>query len=147
MAVLCLAHGVISGLLVLVLSYAYDSLAGKKLCLFAQPKLRFIRLRVVHRTNTSIWQIYLRADIPLSHQNAKAMDNKTVRDAIAVHGTDPQFLIEKILRTRIYECSYWKEQCFGLTGKKNAIQNTLGQISQVAHATTDTDEVLPSHSY
>ncbi|KAG0090315.1 hypothetical protein BGZ92_003215 [Podila epicladia] len=44
-----------------------------------------------------------------------AMDNKTVRDAIAVHGTDPQFLIEKILRTRIYECSYWKEQCFGLT--------------------------------
>ncbi|KAF9204072.1 hypothetical protein BGZ59_001273 [Podila verticillata] len=43
------------------------------------------------------------------------MDNKTVRDAIAVHGTDPQFLIEKILRTRIYECSYWKEQCFGLT--------------------------------
>ncbi|KAF9416774.1 hypothetical protein BGZ94_010120 [Podila epigama] len=44
-----------------------------------------------------------------------AMDNKTVRDAIAIHGTDPQFLIEKILRTRIYECTYWKEQCFGLT--------------------------------
>ncbi|KAG0305175.1 hypothetical protein BGZ98_004524 [Dissophora globulifera] len=44
-----------------------------------------------------------------------AMDNKTVRDAIQLHGTDPQFLIEKILRTRIYECTYWKEQCFGLT--------------------------------
>ncbi|KAF8939033.1 hypothetical protein BGZ58_010874 [Dissophora ornata] len=44
-----------------------------------------------------------------------AMDNKTVRDAIQIHGTDPQFLIEKILRSRIYECTYWKEQCFGLT--------------------------------
>ncbi|KAF9544049.1 hypothetical protein EC957_012435 [Mortierella hygrophila] len=44
-----------------------------------------------------------------------AMDNKTVRDAIQVHGTNPQFLIEKILRTRIYESTYWKESCFGLT--------------------------------
>ncbi|KAF9110463.1 hypothetical protein BGX27_006310 [Mortierella sp. AM989] len=44
-----------------------------------------------------------------------AMDNKTVRDAIQIHGTDPQFLIEKILRTRIYESTYWKEHCFGLT--------------------------------
>ncbi|KAG0277848.1 hypothetical protein BGZ95_005226 [Linnemannia exigua] len=44
-----------------------------------------------------------------------AMDNKTVRDAIQVHGTNPQFLIEKILRTRIYESKYWKESCFGLT--------------------------------
>lgn len=44
-----------------------------------------------------------------------AMDNKTVRDAIQIHGTDPQFLIEKILRKRIYECQYWKEHCFGLT--------------------------------
>ncbi|KAF9908845.1 hypothetical protein EC991_009364 [Linnemannia zychae] len=44
-----------------------------------------------------------------------AMDNKTVRDAIQIHGTNPQFLIEKILRTRIYESKYWKESCFGLT--------------------------------
>ncbi|KAG0251995.1 hypothetical protein BG011_007273 [Mortierella polycephala] len=44
-----------------------------------------------------------------------AMDNKTVRDAIQIRGTDPQFLIEKILRTRIYESTYWKESCFGLT--------------------------------
>jgi pre-mRNA-splicing factor 38A len=47
-----------------------------------------------------------------------AMDNKTVRDAIQVHGTNPQFLIEKILRTRIYESTYWKESCFGLTGMR-----------------------------
>lgn len=33
----------------------------------------------------------------------------------SVHGTDPQFLIEKIIRERIYESLYWKEECFGLT--------------------------------
>lgn len=44
------------------------------------------------------------------------MANRTVSDAIAVHGTNPQYLIEKIMRTRIYESLYWKEFCFGLTG-------------------------------
>ena len=34
-----------------------------------------------------------------------------------VHGTNPQRLIEKILRTKIYNCTYWKEQCFGLTAE------------------------------
>ncbi|XP_027203692.2 pre-mRNA processing factor 38 [Dermatophagoides pteronyssinus] len=45
------------------------------------------------------------------------MANKTVKDAITVHGTNPQYLIEKIIRTRIYECRYWKEECFGLTAE------------------------------
>ncbi|CAG8434709.1 7795_t:CDS:2 [Diversispora eburnea] len=45
------------------------------------------------------------------------MANRTVSDAIAVHGTNPQYLIEKIIRTRIYECLYWKESCFGLTAE------------------------------
>ncbi|EEB06264.1 U4/U6 X U5 tri-snRNP complex subunit Prp38 [Schizosaccharomyces japonicus yFS275] len=31
-----------------------------------------------------------------------------------VHEMNPTFLIEKILRERIVECAYWKEQCFGL---------------------------------
>ena len=31
-----------------------------------------------------------------------------------VHGTNPQFLIEKIIRSRIYDSLYWKESCFGL---------------------------------
>jgi len=34
-----------------------------------------------------------------------------------VHGTLPQNLIEKIVRLRIYESRYWKEQCFGLTAE------------------------------
>lgn len=45
------------------------------------------------------------------------MSNKTVQGAKAVHGSDPQQLIEKITRERIYASLYWKEQCFGLTAE------------------------------
>lgn len=34
-----------------------------------------------------------------------------------VHGTNPQFLVEKILRQKIYNSLYWKEHCFGLTAE------------------------------
>uniref|UniRef100_A0A3B4BAB9 Pre-mRNA-splicing factor 38A n=1 Tax=Periophthalmus magnuspinnatus TaxID=409849 RepID=A0A3B4BAB9_9GOBI len=43
------------------------------------------------------------------------MANRTVKDANSIHGTNPQYLVEKIIRTRIYESKYWKEECFGLT--------------------------------
>jgi len=42
------------------------------------------------------------------------MANRTVKDAKTVHKTNPQYLVEKIIRTRIYESKYWKEECFGL---------------------------------
>uniref|UniRef100_U3JLV7 Pre-mRNA-splicing factor 38B n=1 Tax=Ficedula albicollis TaxID=59894 RepID=U3JLV7_FICAL len=45
------------------------------------------------------------------------MANRTVKDALGIHGTNPQYLVEKIIRTRIYECRYWKEECFGLTAE------------------------------
>ncbi|XP_077593384.1 pre-mRNA-splicing factor 38A [Stigmatopora nigra] len=45
------------------------------------------------------------------------MANRTVKDANSIHGTNPQYLVEKIIRTRIYECKYWKEECFGLTAE------------------------------
>ncbi|MEQ2185079.1 hypothetical protein GOODEAATRI_014591 [Goodea atripinnis] len=45
------------------------------------------------------------------------MANRTVKDANSIHGTNPQYLVEKIIRTRIYESKYWKEECFGLTGQ------------------------------
>ena len=44
------------------------------------------------------------------------MANRTVKDANTIKGTNPQYLIEKITRSRIYESRYWKEQCFALTG-------------------------------
>jgi len=45
------------------------------------------------------------------------MANRTVRDAKSVRGTNPQYLVEKIIRSRIYDCSYWKEECFALTAE------------------------------
>ena len=44
------------------------------------------------------------------------MANRTAKDAQTVKGTNPQFLVEKIIRLRVYDCKYWKEECFGLTG-------------------------------
>ena len=45
------------------------------------------------------------------------MANRTVKDAVSVKGTNPQYLVEKIIRTRIYESRYWKEECFALSGE------------------------------
>nr|CAB3265187.1 pre-mRNA-splicing factor 38A-like [Phallusia mammillata] len=45
------------------------------------------------------------------------MANRTVKDANTVKGTNPQYLIEKIIRTRIYDSRYWKEECFALSAE------------------------------
>ncbi|KAF8344237.1 PRP38 family-domain-containing protein [Cantharellus anzutake] len=45
------------------------------------------------------------------------MANTTVRGATQIHGANPQFLIEKVIRSRIYESTYWKEHCFALTAE------------------------------
>lgn len=39
------------------------------------------------------------------------MANRTASYATTIHGTNPQYLIEKIIRTRIYDSRFWKEQC------------------------------------
>lgn len=41
--------------------------------------------------------------------------NSTDPLAETVHGVNPQNLIEKITRLKVYNCVYWKEECFGLT--------------------------------
>eukprot|EP00039_Didymoeca_costata_P007338 m.98740 g.98740 ORF g.98740 m.98740 type:complete len:362 (-) comp13645_c2_seq1:87-1172(-) len=45
------------------------------------------------------------------------MANRTQKYATTVHATDPQHLVEKIIRNRIYECKYYKEKCFALTAE------------------------------
>lgn len=45
------------------------------------------------------------------------MANRTDPSAKSIRGTNPQNLVEKILRTKIYQNTYWKEQCFGLTAE------------------------------
>ena len=43
--------------------------------------------------------------------------NSTDPLADSIHGTNPQNLIEKITRLKVYNCTYWKEECFGLTSE------------------------------
>jgi pre-mRNA-splicing factor 38A len=45
------------------------------------------------------------------------MANQTDPFAESVHGSNPQYLIEKITRLKIYNSLYWKESCFGLTAE------------------------------
>ncbi|KAJ0980623.1 hypothetical protein J5N97_008878 [Dioscorea zingiberensis] len=45
------------------------------------------------------------------------MANRTDPMAKSIHGTNPQNLVEKIVRSKIYQNTYWKEQCFGLTAE------------------------------
>ena len=49
---------------------------------------------------------------------AAAMANQTDPQARQIHGSDPQHLLEKIVRLRVYESRYWKETCFGLSALK-----------------------------
>ncbi|KAH7906230.1 PRP38 family-domain-containing protein [Hygrophoropsis aurantiaca] len=45
------------------------------------------------------------------------MANTTVKGALAIHGQNPQFLVETVIRTRIWESTFWKEHCFALTAE------------------------------
>ncbi|KAF9520655.1 hypothetical protein BS47DRAFT_1311628 [Hydnum rufescens UP504] len=60
------------------------------------------------------------------------MANTTVKGALQIHGANPQFLVEKIIRSRIYEAPYWKEHCFALTAETiidKAIElNSIGGV-------------------
>ena len=64
--------------------------------------------------------------------------NVTDASAVSVHGTNPQNLIEKILRSKIYNHAYWKEHCFGLTAESlvdkameiEAIGGTFGGVRE-----------------
>jgi|ERR1712226_642651 len=49
--------------------------------------------------------------------NRVIMANRTVKDAYTIHGTNPQYLVEKIIRSRTYDTKYWKEHCFALTSE------------------------------
>lgn len=45
------------------------------------------------------------------------MANVTDPLSLAVHGTNPQNLIEYITRQKIYDSNFWKEECFGLSAQ------------------------------
>ena len=41
--------------------------------------------------------------------------NATAPEAHAVHGGDPQALVERITRDKCYASTFWKERCFGVS--------------------------------
>ncbi|KAF5841593.1 PRP38 family-domain-containing protein [Dunaliella salina] len=45
------------------------------------------------------------------------MANRTDKEAYTIHGTNPQNLVEYIVRNKIYQTVYWKESCFALTAE------------------------------
>eukprot|EP01029_Cantina_marsupialis_P019621 TRINITY_DN45637_c0_g1_i1.p1 TRINITY_DN45637_c0_g1~~TRINITY_DN45637_c0_g1_i1.p1 ORF type:complete len:300 (+),score=91.18 TRINITY_DN45637_c0_g1_i1:86-985(+) len=45
------------------------------------------------------------------------MANRSDPFAKTVHGTNAQNLVEPIVRKRIHECLYWKQECFGLSAE------------------------------
>ena len=45
------------------------------------------------------------------------MANKTDPRATQIHGTNPQFLIDKMTRLKIHNSPYFKERCFALNAE------------------------------
>lgn len=45
------------------------------------------------------------------------MANRTDTQADTIHGGNPQYLVDRIVRVKIYNDWYWKESCFGLTSE------------------------------
>jgi pre-mRNA-splicing factor 38A len=45
------------------------------------------------------------------------MANRTDTSARQIHGMNPQYILETILRNKIYNSMYWKEKCFALTSE------------------------------
>lgn len=56
------------------------------------------------------------------------MANRTDRNAIRSHGTDPQALIPQIVRDKVYTSRYWKEQCFALNS-----ESIIDKVLQIDH--------------
>jgi pre-mRNA-splicing factor 38A len=48
---------------------------------------------------------------------AATMAQASAKWAVHVHGTNPQNLIEYIMRQKIYDSLYWKQHCFGLSAE------------------------------
>jgi len=50
---------------------------------------------------------------PSEQEQEQEQEQEYIRKPI--HGTEPVYLIDKILRTRIYDSLYWKSACFSLS--------------------------------
>lgn len=66
------------------------------------------------------------------------MANTTDRDAIRIRGGDPQGLIYKLTRERVYGSRYWREACFGAsTADVASLASDLRYLGGVAGPNRD----------
>lgn len=97
------------------------------------------RGRVTHHRSPPVH----RSDHTTRPSGPRAMANTTVRGALAIHGQNPQvchgaipdhhtwftlitqYLVEAVIRNRIYDSMYWKEHCFALTGAVFSVLSPL----------------------
>ena len=71
----------------------------------------------------------------------RASANATDALATSVHGANPQHLVDKIIRTKIYNHPYWKQHCFGLNAESlleraiqlNCVGGTYGGVQKPTH--------------
>lgn len=75
------------------------------------------RFNKIHCVWKSVFVYYCSTGTIRRERPSVWMANRTVKDAKNIHGTNPQYLIEKIIRSRIYDSKFWKEQCFALTAE------------------------------
>lgn len=64
------------------------------------------------------------------------------RNAPLIHGKEAQFLVEKIVRERIFESIYWKEHCFSLD-LYSLIQKTFHSCNFVGGTVGATSKPVP----
>jgi len=69
----------------------------------------------MHIPRLACGRTYHHLFFPSTYSYIPIMANVTDPLAAALHGTDPQNLMEYIVRQKIYDSRYWKEECFGLT--------------------------------
>ena len=90
-------------------------------------------VKVQHDQRDQESNLYVVGSPARRQHNHSFMANTTVAGALAIHGKNPQvrfifsmfifranypqFLVETVIRNRIYESNYWKEHCFALTGR------------------------------
>ena len=69
---------------------------------------------------------------------ARMAEELVLKIGLEVHGYNPQFLISRIIRDKVYDNRYWKETCFALNAETIVITQLAAKLvaQMLAHLTT-----------
>ena len=80
--------------------------------------------------------------------SARLAAKRTWKFSLEVHGYNPQFLISRIIRDKVYDNRYWKETCFALNAETIVITQLAAKLLVFAFSFSassefdDTDHVF-----